>query len=242
MINYSTKKKDCTQLNGAIFFNECHLRGLSLLLKASYDLCLQSGYTHHAISLLNNEPNTIRAFFENGYGSRCIDALWQLQKTFDVDYKGYSVTQATSKDMKAILPIIEEHDHYMCASPTLLGFTYDTASDQYENWMNDDDTLVWKITKDDVVYGIMKTTIGKSDGCDSISDNKTIGIQTTHVLEQYRGYGVGKILVEHIADYAIHQGYEKLSVDYESLNPSANGFWKKWFTPVITSVTRYIGK
>lgn len=236
------KEKGVYTAEWGYYFDESYLSGMPLLLKASYEIYLEGKYTHHAISLLNHEPDTIKAFFENGYGSRCVDSLLKLANEFDIDYNGFSVAEATADDLESIIPIIEEHDMYMCAAPTLLGFDYTEPKEQYKEWMDNDDIIIWKATKDNLIYGIMMTTKGKAGGCDSIYDDKTIGIQTTHVLEKYRGNGIGKLLVEHVANYGVQQGYEKLSVDYESLNPSANAFWKKYFTPVITSVTRYLGK
>ena len=47
-------------------------------------------------------------------------------------------------------------------------------------------------------------------------------------------------LVNHAMGVLRAEGYLKLGVDYESINPTAWGFWNKYFTAYIYSLTQQI--
>ena len=59
-------------------------------------------------------------------------------------------------------------------------------------------------------------------------------------LPEYRG----RSIVQNLLNYAISilnmEGYDSLGVDFESFNPTASGFWLKYFTAYTNSVVRRI--
>lgn len=61
-----------------------------------------------------------------------------------------------------------------------------------------------------------------------------------YCVPAYRGKGIMQQLVNHAMGVLRAEGYTKLGVDYESINPTAWGFWNKYFPAYTYSLTRRI--
>jgi GNAT superfamily N-acetyltransferase len=61
-----------------------------------------------------------------------------------------------------------------------------------------------------------------------------------YCLPEHRGKGIGQYLLKLLARHLKKQGYTRLGVDFESVNPSGSGFWLKYFTAYTHSVVRRI--
>ena len=57
---------------------------------------------------------------------------------------------------------------------------------------------------------------------------------------EHRGRGVYKKLLNYVVNTLKIEGYTRLGVDFESINPSGSGFWLKFFHTYTNSVVRRI--
>ena len=57
---------------------------------------------------------------------------------------------------------------------------------------------------------------------------------------EHRGRGVYKKLLNYAINTLKTEGYTRLGVDFESINPSGSGFWLKYFNAYTNSVVRRI--
>lgn len=57
---------------------------------------------------------------------------------------------------------------------------------------------------------------------------------------EYRGHGVYVELLNYLMKNLKDEGYIRLGVDFESINPTARGFWLKYFQDYTHSVVRRI--
>jgi hypothetical protein len=48
-------------------------------------------------------------------------------------------------------------------------------------------------------------------------------------LPEFRGSGVIQSLMNYVITILKFEGYQKLGVDFESINPTASGFWLKYY-------------
>ena len=71
-------------------------------------------------------------------------------------------------------------------------------------------------------------------------DKKMRNIHGTYCVPEFRGQNVIQDLLEHVIRTLKTEGYELLGVDHESTNPTANRFWRKYFTDYTCSVLRKI--
>ena len=65
-------------------------------------------------------------------------------------------------------------------------------------------------------------------------------ITGAYCLPEYRGTGVYQNLLNFLIGILKAEGYALLGVDFESINPTAYGFWLKYFDAYTHSVTRRI--
>jgi GNAT superfamily N-acetyltransferase len=61
-----------------------------------------------------------------------------------------------------------------------------------------------------------------------------------YCLQEYRGKGIFQGLLNYAITTLKAEGFETLGVDFESFNPTASGFWLKYFTAYTSNVVRRI--
>ena len=59
-------------------------------------------------------------------------------------------------------------------------------------------------------------------------------------MPEHRGRGVYKNLLNYVINTLKTEGYARLGVDFESINPSGSGFWLKSFHAYTNGVVRRI--
>lgn len=65
-------------------------------------------------------------------------------------------------------------------------------------------------------------------------------IRGAYCLPEHRGKGLYQNLLNFTISVLKREGYTTLGVDFESFNPTARGFWLKYFTAYTNSVVRRI--
>ncbi len=65
-------------------------------------------------------------------------------------------------------------------------------------------------------------------------------IKGTYCLPEHRGKGLNQKLLSMLIQKLKIKGYSRLGVDFESINPTAWGFWLKYFDAYTHSVVRRI--
>jgi GNAT superfamily N-acetyltransferase len=65
-------------------------------------------------------------------------------------------------------------------------------------------------------------------------------IAGAYCLPEYRGSGTAQNLINFVIRTLKAEGFTHLGVDFESINPTAFGFWPKYFGVYTHSVTRRI--
>ena len=65
-------------------------------------------------------------------------------------------------------------------------------------------------------------------------------IMGAYCVPEHRGRGVYQKLLNLVINTLEAEGYTKLGVDFESINPSGSGFWLKYFNAYTNSVVRRI--
>lgn len=209
------------------------------LLNETYNVMKKKGYKDHAISVFTKDETIIDHLFDSCYGSRCMDAHTVIEAP-EVPCE-LTFEKAELSDKASLVPIIDEHQRYMNDVPSLLGFTYAQAEMAFKEILEVPNGELFKILLEDQIIGVTHLVKGNSGGCELSTDGSTMAVRTTHFLEAYRGRGLMNDVIAFYHQYAQTKACNRLSVDYETMNPSANGCWPKFFTPTIRSLVRYIG-
>ena len=61
-----------------------------------------------------------------------------------------------------------------------------------------------------------------------------------YCYSEYRGKGIFQGLIHYVLQQLKQEGYGRVGADFESYNPTANGFWLKYFTAYTHTLTRRI--
>ena len=65
-------------------------------------------------------------------------------------------------------------------------------------------------------------------------------IRGAYCMPEHRGRGLYQNLLNFTISVLKREGYTRLGVDFESFNPTARGFWLKYFSAYTNSVVRRI--
>jgi GNAT superfamily N-acetyltransferase len=98
----------------------------------------------------------------------------------------------------------------------------------------------WLAVVDGKAVGFLAVEPGDDCECALLSDARTVNISGAYTVEAWRGMGAAASLLDHALAWAQSQGYERCSVDFESMNSLAARFWMRWFEPVSYSLVRSI--
>ncbi len=201
---------------------------------------LQDGCIVHAITALGNEQKRIDQLFWNGYGMHVVDGVREVQAVGEAEQEGIHIRNGHPGDAGQLVDLLDEHETYLASAPIFLPQRNKYTREAILSWFDHPDLTVTVAEREGVIVAIMNTESGADNACTIVRDRQTLAIKETHTMAAFRGLGIGKALLHHVERYASNNGYERLSVDFESANQSARTFWMTHFRPVCYSLIRYL--
>jgi len=200
---------------------------------------VNEGILSHAIALYAHNTIAIESFFRNGFGLRCIDAITSIDKkvlklkcTQDI-----KIEEITLDELDCLLPLKNNLMSYMRASPIFLpNNKFDM--EKFKSQSVTRKSRFFTASSDGRVIAYIEITgSGENFTCD---DRGTINICGAYLSMEYRGKGIFDLLLSFMFKKLKQEGYERCGVDFESINPTADKFWTKYFTPYTYSMVRRI--
>lgn len=196
------------------------------------------GIVSHAFAVYGHNKTLLDYFSWNGFGYRCADAIASVEPLDVARTKGYEFELAIEEDYNKIHGMYIKLREHLYDSPT---FYIDEVTISYEMF------LAKKAATNSRFLLIKKesTVIGYIEYCDHgenfVTNHETMAnICGAYLEEAYRGQGLYSQLLDELFRHLQEKGYTRCGVDYETFNPTARGFWNKYFTPYVISVTRRI--
>lgn len=195
----------------------------------------------HAIGLYAHDIQAIKSFFVNGFGLRCIDAIRPMEEIECLALSDFSFYELERDRQIDILPLNNLLVTHLSRSPIFMSFPqFDKQS--LQNKLDEQHSRCFAAYKEDemVAYIVAYIKIkdsGENFACDDKSMQNICG---AFCLPEYRGMGVYQNLLNFLITTLKVEGYTRLGVDFESFNPTAYGFWLKYFTAYTNSVVRRI--
>ena len=208
------------------------------------------GITSHSITLYAHNTSIQNLLYRYGFGLRCIDAIRPMEiinekiveKTeakendFNSDINA-DFTELEYSDFTQILPLDKLLRDHLRESPIFL---------RYEQGEENRDNQAARVIQKNFRYftaGRNREIIAyikiSDNGENFISDiNYVKNICGAYCLPKYRGKGISLKLLNYVIAKLRKEKFKLLGVDFESLNPTAYGFWLKYFTEYTRSVVR----
>lgn len=214
-------------------------RVYSLLYQKAAAQWVKEGVLSHAVALYAHDAEALNSFFWNGFGLRCVDAIRDAVPVPCNEFPDYTFGVLPASAIAQIVPLKNLLIDHLRKAPMFIPLSADrdTAKVKEENNRRKSRYFTAK-DNDRTIAFIEIAPSGENFACD---DPGMINICGAYLLPEYRGKGVYTKLLAVLLETIQLEGYTRCGVDFESLNPTASGFWLKHFTAYTYSVARRIG-
>jgi len=236
--------------HGAV--KENRRRIYSRLYQVAAEKWVGQGILSHAIVLYAHNNEAVESFFWNGFGLRCVDAIRGVEPIASNEYPSAIFCELSMDEIGQVVPLKNQLIKHLQNTPMFipLFFQRDIQQVKEENERRGSRFFVIKINGETVAF-IEIMASGENFACE---DSKTMNICGAYMLPEYRNQdawasskqsfrpasGMFTKLLAFLINTLAAEGYARCGVDFESFNPTASGFWLKYFTPYTYSLVRRI--
>lgn len=210
----------------------------SQLYQAASDKWVKQGILSHAIALYAHSKESIESLFWNGFGLRCVDAIRKVEPIISNEYPFVKFYELLNEEIEQIVPLKNNLRKHLQNTPMFIPLFSQQNIQQVRKENGRRKSRYFVIKDDDEVVAFIEImSSGENFACE---DPAMMNICGAYMLPQYRNSGMFTKLLSFLTDILVKEGYSRLGVDFESFNPTASGFWLKYFTPYTYSVVRRI--
>lgn len=207
-----------------------------MLYQAAAEKWASAGAASHTITLYDPDGDAREAFFEYGFGKRCVDLIRTTER-MQISSENIVFSELLKEEGGQIRHLRRALNQHLSKSPAFM------KSDEkaIEKWLNHREAdpprvFVARVKGETAAYMEIQ-----DDGENFITAHPSIlNICGAYCRPEFRGQGVAHALLEYIIDVLKGEGVSLLGVDCESINPTAIHFWKKHFAPYTQSLVRRI--
>lgn len=198
---------------------------------------VKAGAVSHAICLYAHDEELQCQFYRCGFGLRCIDAIRPMESIRCAPRLDYEYAELPRDACHLVYPLdLLLYSHYR-KSPFFMNRTPETPEEFLES-SRQEQARYFVAKKDGAVCAFLRIT---ATGETFISEGSTYRhITGAYCLPEHRGKDVYQNLLNFTIAALKAEGITRLGVDYESINPTAEGFWPKYFTTYTHGVVRRI--
>lgn len=198
----------------------------------------EAGYQVYALTYLVNNQALEPFLYHNGFGMIVMDAIRPIQFEAVQTDPGISVRRCGLEDAGLIAELDIDHNEHYKQPPTLMQPRQVESVQSVREFLGDERSSYWLAEAEGQPSGFMRFEYGNNNASRVVRSERVIAITGAFVRPQYRGRRAAPtILQAALADYAA-RGFLACSVDFESINPDAYYFWRRYFTTVCCSVMR----
>lgn len=198
---------------------------------------VEAGAVSHAVCLYAHDEELQRQFYHYGFGLRCMDAIRPMKQINCTPCINYEFTELDQKQYQHVYSLDFAMNRHFCKSP----FFMNRKPDTMEEFMllSETETARYFVAKQqgDLCAFLKITDTGET----FITNGSTYcHINGAYCVPEHRSKGMYQNLMNYAITKLQAEGYTELGVDFESFNPSAYGFWLKYFTAYTHGVVRRI--
>lgn len=203
--------------------------------------------TVHSITLLD-EDNLKTDFFMASYGLLVMDAMNTVDQliatTSGNPTEKYTARIAGANEIESLKPLIIAYREYMSGPPIFNSLGDEDIDIMLESWFMEEKRSVWVVESNNgasnEIVGYANLITDPDNASYVVRDAAILGVSGTFIMKDHRNKGAGSVLFNTASIWAKQNGFEKISVDFESANPLALKFWLNHFKPVTYSLIRHI--
>ena len=195
-----------------------------------------AGATSHAVCLYAHDTAAQAQLFQYGFGLRCVDAIRPMAEIAAKPAEAFTFAELCASQRPQLLPLYRGLIEHFKQSPM---FYFPVSGDQVLRQQLAVSSARWFVARRDGAIIAYMAVDAAGESFVSL-DGRVMNLCGAFCLPEYRATGVAPALLNHIIKTLNHEGYTYLGVDYESFNPTAAGFWPKYFTAYTSGVVRRI--
>lgn len=178
------------------------------------------------------------AFFWNGFGSVCVDAVRSVEAMNVKVLEGLHITIIREKDIPVWMPLVDEHYRHLAKSPAFKPYLESESSAELGDMLRQSGNFAWIAWYCNEAVGYMKVALIEDGAAWIVNGEGKFAVNGAYVKPEYRGKGIARLLLSTIMTWAVKEGFVRCSVDFEATNLEACQFWLKHFQPVCRSLVR----
>lgn len=213
------------------------LRTWQRLYQAAAQTWEKAGAAYHAVALWRQDIPGREALFGYGFGKRCADAIRPTTPLNVPHVPGITCTELPPGSGKAVRHLRAGTYQHLQKSPCFLA----GSEKNMQYWLDhvqDRPVRLFAALHDGTPVAYIE--VGE-DGENFVTGHPSmLNICGAHCLPPFRGTGTSAMLLQHVLSTLHREGIALLGVDYETMNPTAIGFWEKHFSPYTLSLSRRI--
>lgn len=221
--------------NGAIGDDRAKI--YALMYQAAGGKWAGAGASSHAICLYAHEEDVHKQFFRYGFGLRCIDAIRGMDEIKAAPCEEYTFYELAPEDILKVLPLENKLNEYYISSPFFMYREPNDETDFFKSYEEYQSIYFVAETRGQIIAFLR----AELDGETFIQNTPGyLHVKGAYCLPEHRGKGVHQRLLNMLVRKLKAEGYTRLGVDFESLNPTGCNFWLKHFDAYTHSVVRRI--
>lgn len=198
---------------------------------------VRTGAVSHAVCLYAHDTEAQQQFYKYGFGLRCVDAVRPMEQIDCKPCGEFNFAELKHAEFPSVYQLELSLNRHYKESPCFMNRTPDTP-EEFERNCADKSVRYFTATHRGELCAFMKIVTEGETFITQRHDARHIG--GAFCLPEYRGKGVYQNLMNFTIKTLCNEGYTHLGVDFESFNPTANGFWLKYFTAYTHGVVRRI--
>lgn len=207
------------------------------MYQAAAEKWVQAGAAHHAIALYEHDALAKAALFRYGFGQRCADAIRLVEPIGAAPVPGVTCCELPVGSAEMVRELRRGLDVHLCQSPCFMARTDEGRHAWLETVKHRDSRLFVAMAAGEVISFIEVTKAGENFLTERPEMRNICG---AYCLPEWRGTGVSKLLLDYVLQTLQAEGMRYLGVDYETMNPTAAGFWEKYFATYTASLVRRV--
>lgn len=195
------------------------------------------GAASHTIALYAHDTAALDAFFTYGFGLRCIDGIRPMEQSGPAEVKGYVFAELKRAEFDRIISLRRQLARHLGESPCFMKM----SDGEVEHWLGEagaQNSRIFTASKDGRTVAYLEAAEKGETFVTLVPE--MLNICGAYCTPEHRGTGAAAALFQYLINTLRQDGYPLLGVDFESINPTAYGFWLKYFSPYTNSLVRRI--
>lgn len=198
---------------------------------------VRAGAVSHAICLYAHDEELQRQFYCYGFGLRCMDAIRPMELIDCKPCADYNFSELPKDDYHFVYPLDLALNRHFHESPFFMNRKLETQEEFMISSLQEE-ARYFAAKHNGKLCAFLK--ISASGETFAAAGDTYRHINGAYCLPEHRGKDVYQNLLNFTISTLKAESYTQLGVDFESFNPTARGFWLKYFTAYSHSVVRRI--